>query len=536
VPGELHIGGAGLARGYLNRPDLTAEKFIPHPFNSNPGECLYKTGDLVRYLPDGNIEFIGRLDNQVKIRGFRVELGEIEGVLGSHPAVRETMVTAWDASPGDKRFAAYVVPEQRSSPTPGELQSFLGDKLPYYMVPSSFIFLDRLPLSANGKLDRGALPSPEGNGAALEDTFVAPRSPIEEALTGIWTELLRLERVGVNDNFFRLGGHSLLAVRLFAEIEKRFKKRLPLSSLFERPTIQNLASMLSQTRSPNASSSLVAIQPHGSKPPFFCIHEFFGDVLCYMNLARHLGQDQPFYALRARGLDDEEEPFADIVAMASHYIDTIRAVQPKGPYAVGGLCLGGVVAFEMAQQLCSQGEPVSLVALLDSGINSGDDGTSPLWYRIETFAKGLPRWLIGALQLNRSQWLDLIKLKQAIFRSKVGSQNGSSQRSMLIEEMADLFRFSENHRKVARAQQQAIRNYRPKVYPLRLTLFRASMQPLFSSHKPDKGWGRLAGGGLDVRVIPANHLGMLQEPHVRILAKELKACLDRKHLQVNAAA
>ena len=244
VPGELHIGGAGLARGYLNRPDLTAKNFIPNPFSENPGEYLYKTGDLVRYLPDGNIELIGRLDNQVKIRGFRIELGEIEAVLGTHPAVREALVTTWEVSPGDKRLAAYVVPKQRSSATPSELLSFLGDKLPYYMVPSSFIFLERLPLTANGKVDRGALPGPEGNGSELEETFVLPRTPIEETLTGIWAELLRLKRVSIDDNFFRLGGHSLLATQLTSRLRDAFHIDLPVRALFENPTVATLATQI----------------------------------------------------------------------------------------------------------------------------------------------------------------------------------------------------------------------------------------------------------------------------------------------------
>jgi oxalate---CoA ligase len=247
-------------------------------------------------------------------------------------------------------------------------------------------------------------------------------------------------------------------------------------------------------------------------------------------LARHLGPDQPFYALEPRGLDGADEPLTDVAAMAAYYIKTIRSLQPHGPYALGGLCFGGVIAFEMAQQLRSQGEPVALVALLDSGIKSGYNNASRSWPRLETFSKRLPPWLIGALELNGSQWLDLVRLKHSMIKAKFGSRNGNAQRLNLIDEMADLSGFSEQHRKVAYAQHRAMRNYRPNVYPGQLTLFRARMQPLFSSHKPDKGWGRLAAGGLEIRVVPGNHLGMLQEPHVRILGQELTACLE-KHLR-----
>jgi thioesterase domain-containing protein/acyl carrier protein len=386
--------------------------------------------------------------------------------------------------------------------------------------------LDVLPLTANGKVNRKRFPPPDQNRPELEASYAAPRTSTEERLAEIWSKLLGLNQVGIRDNFFDLGGHSLLAVRLFAEIEKAFKKRPPLSSLFEDGTIEHLAKLVDQKIPFGKQSCLVPIQPHGNKVPFFCVHEFFGDVLCYLNLAHHLGPDQPFYAIEAQGLDGVEEPFTDIKTMAAYYIQQIRAVQPRGPYSLGGLCFGGIVAFEMAQQLTANGESVSMVALLDSGVRGGSD-TVTRWRRhFEAVAKGLPSWLAGALELKGSQWKDLIKLKRSMFKAKLGSHNGNSHASKLINEMANLFGFSEQHRKVAHAQHLAMRNYTPKVYPGQLTLFRARMQPLFSSHRPDKGWDRLAAGGLEIRVVPGNHLGMLQEPHVRVLAEQLKASLD----------
>jgi thioesterase domain-containing protein len=243
-----------------------------------------------------------------------------------------------------------------------------------------------------------------------------------------------------------------------------------------------------------------------------------------MNLARHMGQDQPFYALQAKGLDGVEEPFDNIKAMAAHYIEAIRTVQPRGPYALGGLCIGGLVAFEMAQQLREKGEDVAVVALLDSlAVNSGYRKNTLAWKFLH-FIKDLPSWLMGSTQLNRLQWIDLIQLK--IRMAKISFSSGGA-RHQFIKEMGDLFHFSEQHRKIARAQQRALREYTPQLYPGCLTLFRARMQPLLSSHHPDKGWSRLAGGGLKIKVVPGNHLAMLQEPHVKILAKELRACLER---------
>ncbi len=331
IAGELHIGGVGLARGYLNRPELTAEKFIPDPFSGEPGLRLYKTGDLARYLNDGNVEFLGRLDHQVKIRGFRIELAEIEAALREHPAVRETVVVVLGDAPGEQRLVAYAVTNQEPAPTTTELRSFLKEKLPDYMLPSACVFLKAFPLTASGKVDRQALPIPEKSRPELEKGVVAPRTPAESTIAEIWRDLLGVDRVGIYDNFFDLGGHSLLALRLFARFEKAFGKKPLLSSFFQRPTIEHLAKVITQRMPSTGSSCLVAIQPQGVKRPFFCVHEFFGDVVCYTNLARRMGQDQPFYALQARGLDGNDEPLADIGAMAAHYIDQIRSGSTARP-------------------------------------------------------------------------------------------------------------------------------------------------------------------------------------------------------------
>jgi amino acid adenylation domain-containing protein/thioester reductase-like protein len=240
VPGELHIGGVGLARGYLNRPELTKEKFISNPFSDKPGACLYKTGDLARYLPDGNIEFIGRIDNQVKIRGFRIELGEIETVLTKHPDIREVVVIALETPSGDKQLAAYLVPHQKKKITVNELHDFLKKQLPDYMIPTTFTFLDALPLTPNGKVDRRALPEPDTDRPELTEKYIAPRTPAEKTMADIWSGLLHIDQFGVHDNFFELGGHSLLAVQLISEIEHLFQVKLPLWKLFESPTIAGL--------------------------------------------------------------------------------------------------------------------------------------------------------------------------------------------------------------------------------------------------------------------------------------------------------
>jgi acyl carrier protein len=269
VPGELYIGGNGLARGYFNRPELSAEKFIPNPFSDKRGARLYATGDLARYLPDGNIEFLGRLDHQVKIRGFRIELGEIEAVLSQHPAVRETVVLARQDIPGDKRLVAYVVLNQArqnggtetGENRPKELRNFLRGKLPDYMVPAAFVLLDALPLTPNGKVDRRALPRLEAAHGESETPFVAPRNPTEQALAAIWARVLGRERVGIHHNFFDLGGHSLLATEAIAAIRDACRVEVPLRHLFENPTIAGLAEAIEQAQRSNEGPQRPTIVP-----------------------------------------------------------------------------------------------------------------------------------------------------------------------------------------------------------------------------------------------------------------------------------
>ena len=244
VPGELYLGGDGLARGYLHRPDLTAERFIPDPFAERPGACLYKTGDLARYLPDGSIEFLGRIDNQVKIRGFRIELGEIEAVLGQHPAAEQVIVVARKDQAGDQRLVAYVASKREPLPTAHELRNFLGQKLPSCMIPSSFVFLEALPLTPHGKVDRKALPAREQSKLALERGFTAPSNRSEEVLAGLWAEVLGLERVSVHDNFFEIGGHSLKAMQLASRISAAMNIDVSVKLLFEYPTISSLAAVM----------------------------------------------------------------------------------------------------------------------------------------------------------------------------------------------------------------------------------------------------------------------------------------------------
>jgi amino acid adenylation domain-containing protein len=345
VPGDLYTGGDGLARGYWKRPELTREKFVSNPFAADWGgsPLIYKTGDLARFLSDGRVEFLGRNDNQVKIRGFRIELGEIEAAMGKHSAIKECAVVVRGNSSEEKKIIAYYVSSKRPAPGTNELQKFLQHKLPPFMVPAAFVKLEAFPLTSNGKLDRAALPNPDGERPQQEKRYAGPTDDIEARLVEIWERILAVRPVGIKDRFFDLGGHSLLAVKVIAEIEKTFGQKLRVGMVFQYPTVEQLAILLREKRTErNPGSSLVEIQARGSRKPLFLVHGAGGGMFWgYVNLARHLGQDQPIYGFRA---DESVAGAITIEGIAAKYIADMRKVQPSGPYYLGGYCFGGNVA------------------------------------------------------------------------------------------------------------------------------------------------------------------------------------------------
>ncbi|MFZ0922507.1 MAG: amino acid adenylation domain-containing protein, partial [Candidatus Acidiferrales bacterium] len=512
VAGQMHIGGVSLARGYLNRPELTAEKFIPDPFSAEPGARMYKTGDLARYRPDGNIEFLGRADHQVKIRGFRIELGEIEAVLGQHPAVREAVVLAREDAPGEKRLVAYVVAES----TVEELRGFLKEQLPEHMVPAVFVLLDALPLLSNGKIDRRALPAPDRSRPGLEKSYVAPRDDLELQLTRIWEEVLRVRPIGVRDNFFELGGHSLLAIRLFALIEIRLGRKLPLTAVFQGATVEHLVGVLRQQTTRGPQSSLVPIQPGGSKRPLFLVHPAGGHVFPYVHLAQFLGPDQPCYGLQAKGLEDGQDPHTRIEDMATYYIQALQTMQPTGPYLLGGWSMGGVVAFEMAQQLHAQGQRVALLALLDGRIPTPEetfpDEDANVILLVERYF-GISFGPMESLaQLSKDEQLAFI-LERAKSAGLVPAELDVSQARRFVE--------------LLRSDLRATQNYGLHLYPGRVTLFKASETPEGASPDATLGWSAWASGGVEVHIVPGNHANLVYEPHVEVLAEKLTACLKQ---------
>jgi amino acid adenylation domain-containing protein len=532
VPGELYTGGDGLASGYLRRPDLDAERFPPNPFDAQPGARLYRTGDLVRWLPDGALEFLGRADRQIKLRGFRLELGEIESVLAQHASVSRAAVIL-DTPAAGPRLVGYVAGRDQRQPDPLELRRYLQKHLPDYMVPAVLVPVAEIPLNANGKIDRAALPAVEQAPAAPQVTFVAPRNSTEARLVALWEKTLGATGIGVHDSFFDLGGHSMAGARLFARIEREFGRRLPLASLFECPTVELLAARLDRPDTAAACSSLVALQPRGTRPPIFFLHGAGGGNLwTYTNLVPHLGADQPAYGLESRGMRGLPE-FSGIEEMAAHYITEIQTVQPHGPYYLAGYCFGGNVAYEIAWQLRARGEQVAFVGLIDSAAANSEYQQLP-WWRPDfhwRFAVNTTYWLSDFLdqplaEQGRFLWRKARLLTRRFARTLVGADP-----AIEVEEVIDIRRFPEIELGLWKIHLRAYDTYHAKPYDGPVTLFRTRGHPFLCSFDPQFGWGPLVRGGVEVISVPGAHERIFMEPHVRELSARFRASLEKAQNQ-----
>ena len=543
VPGELHIGGSSLARGYLNRPELTKEKFIPNFLSQESGARLYKTGDLVRYLPakdtalhNGNIEYIGRIDEQVKIRGFRIELGEIETVIAQHPDVLQTAVIAREDIPGDKRLVAYIVPQQQLPI--GKLRSFLQERLPHYMVPTAYVKLDSLPITPGGKIDRQALPAPEFDRSELGKT-VAPRNDLEFKIATIWEEILNTSPIGVQDNFFDLGGHSLLAVSLLTRIEKTFQKNISLTTFLSTPTVEGVAKVISQESS--ASESLIFnIRTTGSKPPLFLINAMGTGMLAYKLLTKYLDPEIPVYGIRAIGMDDQQEPQNRIEQMAETYIQEMLAVQPEGPYCVAGVCTGGTVAFEIASQLRSRGLEVAFLGLIDSTARpilsddlnciSTNETEKPLLSKF--FDRYIKHNFI--LRGGNNLWAAIcdpkLKLKDKLsftfdMVQQLYQKIGHKLEAITYNGKQQSLPYKIRRARVFDAGMEALSHYTPRAYEGgKVILIRANDNPEHIHYNHELGWDEFI-TNVEVAEIPADQTTLLFEPHIRTLAAKLNSCL-----------
>jgi amino acid adenylation domain-containing protein len=518
VTGELYLGGVGVARGYLNRPELTAERFIPNPFRA--GDRLYRTGDLVCYLPDGNLKYLARVDQQIKIRGFRIEPGEIEAALSRMAEVSRCAVIAREDVPGDQRLVAYIVAKDRSSPPSAQdLKTRLASRLPSYMVPSAFVFIDALPLTANGKLDRRSLPPPSARQDA-EAAATHQGDEIEQKLREIWESFLNQKPIGLDANFFDLGGHSILAIRLLNAIEEQFNRKMDLSVLFKAPTIKDQAALLRRAAPQGSRSSAVAVQAEGDRPPLFFISGFGGAILPFNSLRKALGKDQPLYVLDSNAVASSTNEEPTLAEIAAHMLADLRDIQPLGPYYLAGFSLGGYIIYEIAQQLQRAGQPVGMLALLDSP-PPGYPRRLPAPIRAVLHIKhalGLtPSEMVGYLG-------ERLRLLRKYFVKVVPELAFAKHR-----EAADTA-LARRIRRTAMATYAAWSAYRPEPYPGRITLIRASQQqhpPGVIDDDPAMGWGRLAKSGVHVVELNCNHMRMLHVENATALAKILGVGLSQ---------
>ena len=526
VTGELYIGGSQLSRGYLNRPELTAERFLADPYGVEDAR-MYRTGDLAQWRADGNLWFLGRTDDQVKIRGFRIELGEIEATLAQCPELKAATVTVRQTFSGHNQMCAYFVTAPGQSLSVEDLRRFLRQRLPEYMIPSTFVALSALPLTLNGKIDRRALPDPDLCGSEKSSEYTAPRTRIETALAGIFSEILGRSRISVMDSFFDLGGDSLAAMMLLSHIEAAFGVKLRASMLFSTSSVEQLATVIERPDD-FINGSLVPLQPFGSRPPLFFIHGLGGVFQCdarnYRNLALGFGPDQPVYGLQAVGIDDGAAPHIRVEDMASDYIRQIRQIQKSGPYHLGGRDIGGVIAFEMARQLVSSGERVGLLVLLDSHAPPSIEvhGLAHfLTHNIRATLKGAKRHFDQWVKQDFRQKIKYAayvigrRLASAVFeyRYKFGQRSGSE--------------IPQAYRSIAEAQIIASRTYRAKAYAGSAVLFRTTETSSEFPEDPALGWAKLIKGGLETYDVPGDGSVMLIEPHVRVLAPKLSVDVPR---------
>ena len=555
--GELYIGGPGVTRGYLNLPEKTQAVFVESPFE--PGERLYKTGDLVRMDESGLISFVGRADFQVKIRGFRIELGEIESCLDRFGAIAQRVAIAREDTPGDKRLVAYVVMKPGLSLNRGALSQFFEQELPEFMVPSAVVELPEMPKNPNGKIDRRALPLPTKASESDQENrvIVEARSPLEQQIAALWRSVLDLETVGVTENFFEIGGHSLLVMRLFSELEATFNRRLPLIEIFAAPTIEQMAKRLEEslaessalnTDTKNLENNCLTTLRQGtakadlsSCPPLFMMHDVVGDTGLYIHLARRLGEDdgsvRSIYGIKPQPGDGTGMIHTRIPEIARHCVKQIQTVQAHGPYLLGGLCAGGVIAFEVAIQLEAQGESVVLMLLdapsptakrrTDLVINQRKEGFSQVLASGDMVSAAKKFWEKG-LSVIRYEVTSTVQQVQTCARTRAfrwyqdrGWPLPQSLQNLAVD---DLFMF-------------AYREYLPeRQLQSEMLLIRATAgngtladAPYVTEYEdPLLGWDEWTEQPVEVRDVPGGHSTMLSDRYVRTLASAMDAFINRR--------
>jgi amino acid adenylation domain-containing protein len=525
VAGEIYISGAGVAKGYLNQPALTAEKFVANPFDD--GQLMYRTGDLGTFTADGELMYVSRVDAQVKIRGYRIETGEIEYNLVQATDINQAVVIARADNNGVDKLVAYVVVNDGvdHAETPAELinnwRSELKNSLPDYMIPDNFIIIPQMPLTPNGKVDKKSLAAQGPSPTEHVNHYAPPRTDVEKIVADIWIELLGIEKVGIYDNFFELGGHSLIAVQVMARIEKETGKRLPLAILFENSTVEKLALMLHLDGKSITWDSLVPIKPKGTKVPIYIVHGAGLNVLLFNTLATHMDADQPVYGLQAKGLNGIDEPLKRIEDIAAHYIASIRAQNPNGPYALAGFSFGGIIAFEMAKQLEALNLEVKMLAMFDTYA-----------YRTTHYDPLLTKYIKKGLYLGRQIWYSLTFQDgfKKTFENRAKAVNRGITRlfwKMKYGNKQEQVGFFGYANKIDEMNNIASKHYRIAPYEIAVELFRAEIRSFYLDDFEYMGWKPYALKGVNIHKIPGEHNTIFKEPNDKLFARILQDCLNK---------
>ncbi|AMR32672.1 hypothetical protein A0256_15200 [Mucilaginibacter sp. PAMC 26640] len=525
--GEILIGGDGVSWGYLNREELTAEKFIDNPFSDKPGDKIYRTGDLGKFKPDGEIICLGRIDHQVKVRGYRIELGEIEFHLSNQPGVKDVVVIAREDTPGYPRLVAYLLLLDGSTghPSANQLdawQNALLAELPEYMVPDDFVLLDAIPSTPNGKVDRKALPKPDYSYIVRSESYIAARTSNEKLVADIWQEMMGLDQISMIDNFFQLGGRSLVAVKIMAKLEEKTGKRLPLATLFEHSTIEKLATRLEINDEAISWDSLVPIKPQGSKMPLYIVHGAGLNVLLFNALAMNMDNEQPVYGLQAKGINGIDEPLDVMEEIAANYVEEIINHDPVGPYAVAGYSLGGLIAYEMAKQMLAMGKDLKMLAMFDTYADQTKIHTPPLkraltdaWFFLKQVAYTPVLFLEDPKRTIEYKSREIgRRIKKAYlkaFPNKVKKKEGFAAYTDDIHEKSET----------------AQRNYLLTPVDIKIELFRAKKKTFYMDDFKHLGWIPYARKGVAVHDIPGEHNTIFAPPNDKQFAEVLQDCLDK---------
>lgn len=517
--GELCIAGDGVTKGYWKRPDLTSEKFIPNPFEADLGATLYKTGDLARLLPDGKVQCLGRIDHQVKIRGQRIELGEIEDALDALEGVQSSVVLL-----NEDQLVANLLTSEITNEDTNQINTWkavLKEHLPQHMIPQRFNLVKEFPTTLNGKIDRKALLKQLPN-QAQTSKHTAPNTPSEHIIANIWKEVLGLEKIDVNSDFFEIGGHSIIGVKVMAKLEKETGNRLPLVGLLKHPTIKTFAAYMDSEFF--TWDSLVPLKPQGTKPPLYIVHGANHQVLIFNDLAQYLDEDQPVYGLQSRGLNGIDEPHDSIDQMAADYIEEIVASNPDGPYALAGFSYGGIVAFEMARQLRAQGKKVTILAQFDTYVFPQYYYKNPI---IKKIISGF--YLVGKIGFVI---LNMFSSKKNFGRrSELMALQLKGWKLMLKHGRAKQYEMQFNvPYKMLQQHNKATGEYTITPQDIVIDLFRATEEVnLVHDHKY-LGWKKMAEKGIRKHMVVGNHVDMFEKPDVKDFAHKLQQVLDNHNL------